>query len=50
MKTNIWIALGLIAGFAGLSACAPVVIAGAGAAAVVVADDLAEKDGDEGLF
>lgn len=50
MKTKFWIALAVIAGMTGLSACAPVVIAGAGAAAVVVADDLAEKDGDEGLF
>ena len=50
MTSKLWIALGLIAGIAGLSACAPVVIAGAGAAAVVVADEVAEKDGDEGLF
>ena len=50
MTSKFWIALGVIAGMAGLQACAPVVIAGAGAAAVVVADELAEKDGDEGLF
>ena len=50
MKTKFWIAMCVIAGTVGLQACAPVVIAGAGAAAVVVADDLAEKDGDEGLF
>ena len=50
MTSKMWIALGLIAGMAGLQACAPVVIAGAGAGAVIIADELAEKDGDEGLF
>ncbi|MEO3413763.1 hypothetical protein AAFO92_03790 [Roseovarius sp. CAU 1744] len=50
MNTKFWVILGLIAGTTALTGCAPVVIAGAGAAAVVVADEVAEKDGDEGLF
>lgn len=50
MRSKFWIALGVIAGLAGLQACAPVVIAGAGAGAVIIADELAEKDGDQGLF
>lgn len=50
MTSKIWIALGFAAGVVGLSGCAPVVIAGAGAAAVVVADKAAENSGDDGLF
>ena len=50
MKSKTWIALGLLVGSIGLSACAPVVLAGAGAAAVIVADRAAEEDGDDGLF
>ena len=50
MTSKIWIALGFLIASVGLSGCAPVVLAGAGAAAVVVADKAAEEDGDDGLF
>ena len=49
MKMKFWIALALAAGTMGLSGCAPALIAG-GAAAVVVVDEAAEKDGDDGIF
>lgn len=50
MKSKFWIALGFVAGSAMMSGCAPLIVAGAGAGAVVIADEMAEKDGDDGLF
>lgn len=50
MTSKIWITLGFVLGGVALSGCAPAVIAAAGAGAVVVADKVAEKDGDDGLF
>ncbi|MFD1156906.1 hypothetical protein [Roseovarius aestuarii] len=50
MTSKIWIALGVLIASIGLSGCAPVVLAGAGAAAVVAVDKAAEEDGDDGIF
>ena len=50
MKVKFWVILGLAISSVSVTGCAPVVIAAAGAGAVVIADEVAEQDGDEGLF
>ncbi|MGG7644184.1 hypothetical protein ACQ5SP_05170 [Rhodovulum sp. YNF3179] len=46
MRKTIWIVLSLAIGGVGLTGCAPLI----GAGAIVAADELAERDGDDGLF
>ena len=50
MKLKLMITLAIVGGTA-LSGCVPLVIAGAGAGAVIAADKASEnKHGDDGLF
>ena len=46
MRKTIWIVLTLFIGGTALSGCAPL----DGAGVFVAADELAERDGDDGLF
>ena len=46
MRKTIWIALGLAIGGFGVTGCAPLI----GAGAIVAADEMAERDGGDGLF
>ncbi len=51
MKLKLWITLAIFGSSAALSGCVPLLIAGAGAGAVVAADSHAEKkQGGDGLF
>ena len=46
MQARFWVILAVLAS-TGLSGCAPLIVAGAGA---VVADEIMEQDGSDGLF
>lgn len=46
MTTKLWLVLTLLLSATALSACGPAI----GAAGVIAADEVAEDDGDDGLF
>lgn len=51
MKLKLWITLAIFGSSTALSGCVPLLIAGAGAGAVVAADSVNEnKQGGDGLF
>ena len=51
MKPKLWIILAMASSSVALSGCAPIVLAGIGAGAVVVADKAVEEEkGGDGLF